>query len=88
MRVFKASEQIAGLISVACCYMKLSCDNEVLSCDNEVPSCDNEVTSLEAVGYPLSDFVRLLLPNSALSYQAREVACHSIEIYYQQLQGS
>ena len=74
MRVFKASEQIVGLISVACCYMKLS--------------CDGEMQPLQTVGYPVSEFVRLLLPVSALSYEAREVACHSIETYYQQLQGS
>lgn len=34
----------------------------------------------QPVGYPLSSFVQSLA-NSSLSYQAREVACHAIEMY-------
>lgn len=37
-------------------------------------------------GYPLSQFVRSL-PRHGLSYKAREVACHSMEIYVQRLTG-
>ena len=82
MRVFRESEEIAGLVSLGCCYMKLSSleDND---CSNHssLSSADSE-----ALGYPLSDFVHSLLPSSSLSYEAREVACHSIDSYSRQLQ--
>ena len=73
MKVFKESEQIVGLVSLGCCYMKLS-------------SYEN-ASSAEAVGYPLSGYVCSLLPGSSLSYEAREVACHSMEDYSQRLEG-
>ena len=73
MKAFRESHQIVGLVSLGCCYMKLSSHENALSA--------------ETVGYPLSDYVRSLLPESALSYEAREVACHSIEDYCQRLEG-
>ena len=74
MKVFRESEQICGVVSLGCCYMKLSC-------------CHGDPLLGEAVGYPLSKFVRSLLPRSSLSYEAREVSCHSIETYRQRLKG-
>ena len=74
MKAFRESDQIVGLVSLGCCYMKLS-------------SHEN-ASSAETVGYPLSDYVRSLLPESSLSYEAREVACHSIEDYCQRLEGA
>ena len=78
MRVFRESEEIAGLISLGCCYMKLSCRDG--SCNDYTSS------SAEALGYPLSEFVGSLLPGSSLSYEAREVSCHSIDAYSKYLQ--
>lgn len=74
VKVFGQSEKIAGLVSIGCCYMKLC--------------CHGDAASQAAVGYPLSEFVRSLDPSSSLSYEAREVACHSIEAYSKQLQGT
>lgn len=37
-------------------------------------------------GYPMSDFVSNL-PHSALSYEAREIACHFADSYLQRLKG-
>ncbi len=78
MRVFRESEAIAGLVSLGCCYMKLSSQEDI--------SDSIDRPSSPALGYPLSDFVLSLLPSSSLSYAAREVACHSIDSYSQQLQ--
>ncbi len=39
-------------------------------------------------GYPLSQFVaQLPAPRGRLSYEAREVACHSMEAYRERLRG-
>lgn len=73
MRVFRENEQIVGLVSVGCCYMKLSCNGD----ESSGTTC----------AYPMSEFVSSLLPGSSLSYEAREVACHSIEVYSQRLEG-
>ena len=84
MRVFRESEDIAGLVSLGCCYMKLSSQEDTSdSVDHPSPSSSADSASL---GYPLSDFVLSLLPSSSLSYEAREVACHSIDSYSRQLQ--
>ncbi|KFM80912.1 Protein RRNAD1, partial [Stegodyphus mimosarum] len=37
--------------------------------------------------YPLSSFVRSL-PDHHLSYEAREMACHALEMYIQRLQAN
>ena len=83
MRVFRESEEIAGLVSLGCCYMKLSSQEDCSNCSDR-PSSSS--TDSKALGYPLSDFVSSLLPSSSLSYEAREVACHSIDSYSRQLQ--
>lgn len=41
----------------------------------------------EPVGYPMSKFVQQL-PHSALSYEAREMACHFADFYIQRLKGT
>ena len=84
MRVFRESEDIAGLVSLGCCYMKLSSRKDT-SDSIDRPSPPSSADSA-ALGYPLSDFVHSLLPSSSLSYEAREVACHSIDSYSRQLQ--
>ena len=81
MRVFRESEAIAGLVSLGCCYMKLSSQEY----HSDRPLLTSSADSA-ALGYPLSDFVLSLLPSSSLSYEAREVACHSIDSYGRQLQ--
>ena len=43
-------------------------------------------TGIGTLGYPLSEYVRSL-PGHTLSFEAREVACHSIEAYHERLRG-
>ncbi|GFT45465.1 protein RRNAD1 [Nephila pilipes] len=38
-------------------------------------------------GYPLSNFVKAL-PNNTLSYEAKEMACHALEMYIKRLQDN
>ncbi|KAG0720629.1 Protein RRNAD1 [Chionoecetes opilio] len=66
LRIFTSMPACRALVSVGCCYMKLSTSRE-----------EEEEGNL---GYPVSGFVRLL-PGHALSYEAREMACHAIEMY-------
>ena len=119
LRVYSQSKQIVGLVSVGCCYMKVTCSPPVPAkghmtvtcpqqpqdkpeecCMNDIPSRGLSVMppklsiaspnlSMQAglVGYPLSEIVKSL-PGHSLSYEAREVACHSIEVYRERLQGT
>ncbi|KAK3887915.1 hypothetical protein Pcinc_007998 [Petrolisthes cinctipes] len=69
LRLFSHTPNCHALVSVGCCYMKLTQDS---SNQTEFP------------GYPMSQFVRHL-PGHTLSYAAREVACHAIEMYASRL---
>ena len=128
-RLFSCSNQIVGLVSVGCCYMKLTCSDELQKYPDETvplpdhPSsfhksthyideqqskhmyvCTNnkddglelsssasaeppQNASLFLSGYPMSTLVRSL-PGHSLSYEAREVACHSIEVYLERCVGN
>ena len=66
LRMFTTSPHIVGLISVGCCYMKLTCATE------PHPSAP--------IGYPLSSKVKSLQTHT-LSYESRELACHALELY-------
>ena len=153
LRVYSQSDLIVGLVSVGCCYMKVTCNHpeaqycpvtngsiaesngsiaesngsiaesngsiaessgsiaesngsiaESSGCEMheyEVAvqergqvhshtmgstSCGN-ILPKNMSGYPLSTHVKSL-PRHSLSYEAREVACHSVETYRERLQGS
>ena len=77
-RTFNENDNIVGLVSVGCCYMKLSCD---MPCN-----ASHDSHSGGYLGYPLSTFVHSV-PKHVLSYEAREVACHSRDVYMKKLQG-
>ncbi|NXK57089.1 RRNAD protein, partial [Chauna torquata] len=68
LRHFARSPRVAAVTSVACCYMKLSTRHEPAGPGHPAP------------GYPLSAWVAGL-PGHALSYRAREAACHALEEY-------
>ncbi|CAK8693860.1 unnamed protein product [Clavelina lepadiformis] len=72
VRLFKESSSIKSLISVSCCYMKLTTD-----CINN-DACD--VTRASQIYYPMSDYVKSL-ENHELCYEFRKLACHSNEDY-------
>nr|XP_034320341.1 protein RRNAD1-like [Crassostrea gigas] len=72
LRVFASCSDIQGLASVGCCYMKLS-------------TAKNPGTM--PVGYSMSKFEQHL-PLSALSYEAREMACHFADSHIQKLKDN
>ncbi|CAN7977081.1 unnamed protein product [Ixodes persulcatus] len=71
VRLFTQTPAVQGLVSVGCCYMKLS--------------CDGTRNRGKRVGYPMSQHVLSLGESARLSYQAREVACHALEVYLSRL---
>lgn len=128
LRVYAQSRQVVGLLSVGCCYMKLSCPDEDEGRDSDtessavtvkvvskhtghwdnvpgdvIPTIDNtdgtaallfdgatrvRVNEGTGWGYPMSKCLTVLPASHAqLSYAAREVACHSIEMYRERLIG-
>ncbi|XP_028911817.1 protein RRNAD1 [Ornithorhynchus anatinus] len=66
LRLFAGSPGAAALVSVGCCYMRLSTETRSAP---DAPS---------APGYPLSTWVRGL-PGHELPYRSREAACHAQE---------
>ncbi|XP_076465559.1 uncharacterized protein LOC143297222 [Babylonia areolata] len=71
LRVFVNCPAVSALVSVGCCYMKLSAHSE----DDEA-HCEK--------GYPMSQFVQSLSAHP-LTYEAREMACHFADAYAQRL---
>ena len=70
LRMFTMCPRIIGLVSVGCCYMKLTC-----AAEPHPPT---------PIGYPLSSKIRSLDGHN-LSYESRELSCHAIEIYRSRL---
>jgi len=79
IRLFKESDDICALVSVACCYMKLTTDSDE---NKPFRICETNTTS-----YPMSEFTKSL-PSHELHYKARELACHAIEDYSIRLKGN
>ncbi|XP_002005384.3 protein RRNAD1 isoform X1 [Drosophila mojavensis] len=72
MRMFLSCEQAKFLNFVGCCYQKMS----------------TRAThpQMKLHGYPLSSQLQSA-DNSRLSYEAREIACHAMELYSSRLQS-
>ncbi|XP_065898432.1 methyltransferase-like protein 25B isoform X2 [Dysidea avara] len=68
LRMFCSSPQIVGLVNVGCCYMKLT------------SASSTEPHPSSPIGYPVSKAV-MSLDGHWLSYEARELACHALELY-------
>ncbi|KAM8712649.1 hypothetical protein ACLKA7_013046 [Drosophila subpalustris] len=75
MRMFLNCKQAKFLNFVGCCYQKMS--------------TQETQPNIELHGYPLSSQLQRQLKTEAhscqLSYEAREIACHAIELYYDRL---
>ncbi|CAI5798642.1 protein RRNAD1 isoform X1 [Podarcis lilfordi] len=80
LRHFARCPHVAGITSVACCYMKLTTAEAPVLPGPGPPPCPT------APGYPLSAWVSGL-PGHRLSYKAREGACHALEDYAWRLKG-
>ena len=73
IRLFKESDQIRAIVSVACCYMKIT-------------TAETKMLPESKICYPLSSYVKGI-ENHELSYKSRELACHAIEDFYERLLG-
>ncbi|XP_075168374.1 methyltransferase-like protein 25B [Haematobia irritans] len=71
MRMFLKCDQAKFLNFVGCCYMKMT--------TQDAPSPSN------VYGYPMSEYLREKPTLSKLSYEAREISCHAIELYNERL---
>ena len=102
LRIFARSNQVVGVVCVGCCYMKLTTllnhtpsidhtssgghtpSKDHASSSGHTPSSDH--TSMgECEGYPMSRFLKEC--GHILSYEARELACHSIATYKERFKG-
>ncbi|NXG42778.1 RRNAD protein, partial [Psilopogon haemacephalus] len=72
LRHFAGSPWVCAVVSVGCCYMKLSTASR------------RALPGLPPPGYPLSASVSAL-PGHHLSYRALEGACHALEEYRERL---
>lgn len=87
LRHFVSCPQVRGITSVACCYMKITTQE-----NPSPPGLISPPTPLSPstehfpfeFGYPMSSLVREL-PGHQLSYKAREGACHAVEDYVRRL---
>nr|XP_023955648.1 protein RRNAD1 isoform X2 [Chrysemys picta bellii] len=84
LRHFTRCPHVVAMTSVACCYMKLTTQEEPTPPGLAAPSPPS--TDWPKYGYPLSAWVSGL-PGHALSYKAREVACHAVEDYVLRLRS-
>lgn len=78
MNLFLNCSQAKFINLVGCCYLKLS------AVSNTNPLTDGN----EFVGYPLSSYLQHSTPldRVALSFEAKEIACHAIETYTMRLE--
>ncbi|XP_073847672.1 methyltransferase-like protein 25B [Musca autumnalis] len=79
MRMFIKCQQAKFLNFVGCCYMKLS-SAECCGGESKLSS-----SSGKDYGYPLSNYLRRNIASSMLSYEAREISCHAMELYHERL---
>lgn len=87
LRHFIHCPHVRGITSVACCYMKITTEE-----DPSPPGLVEEAGARPATrdgapsgfGYPMSSWVGGL-PGHRLSYKAREGACHAAEDYARRL---
>ncbi|XP_043198856.1 protein RRNAD1-like [Amphibalanus amphitrite] len=72
LRQFVRSPQCGAVVSVGCCYMKLS-----------TPPADGGTRPPTWAGYPLSGLVAETVDRHGydMTYEAREMSCHAIEEY-------
>lgn len=84
LRHFANCPHVQVITSVACCYMKISTQENPNPPGVIQPQASQATIQHSEFGYPMSDWVRGL-PGHQLSYKAREGACHAIEDYLHRL---
>lgn len=70
MNFFLVTNEAKFINLVGCCYFKITTSN-------------NLTDNIQNNGYPLSDYLRNIIEPKwhRLSFEAREIACHAIEVY-------
>ncbi|XP_072249851.1 methyltransferase-like protein 25B [Leuresthes tenuis] len=87
LRHFVNCPHVRGITSVACCYMKITTEENPTPPGLVIPPSPltpNPELSPSEFGYPMSSWVGGL-PGRQLSYKAREGACHAVEDYMRRL---
>ncbi|KAM6910410.1 methyltransferase-like protein 25B [Xenentodon cancila] len=87
LRHFVNCPHVRGITSVACCYMKISTEENPTPpglVTAPTPPTQGADTLPSEFGYPMSSWVKGL-PGHRLSYKAREGACHAVEDYVRRL---
>uniref|UniRef100_H2ZEG7 Methyltransferase domain-containing protein n=1 Tax=Ciona savignyi TaxID=51511 RepID=H2ZEG7_CIOSA len=73
VKLFAECHEVTAVVSVACCYMKITTDLD----QPQMGRMNNQEDSYR---YPLSEFVQKL-PDHCLPYKSREASCHALEDY-------
>ena len=81
IRLFKESDSIQALVSVACCYIKLTTDSNDRGKEFRSEACVRSRTC-----YPMSDFVKSV-EGHQLSYKSLKLACHGLEAFQLRLKS-
>lgn len=76
--MFLQCKQAKFLNFVGCCYQKLT-TNDICLTKNPNPN------PIPNYGYPLSKYLKDMTSDVRLSYEAREISCHAMELYNERL---
>jgi len=99
LRLFAQSPEVVAVASVGCCYMKLTdlaispkgggkLPGNVFVQNETALSCSNAAQPTGSIlGYPMSRYMQTECCLN-LSYEAKELSCHSIEAIKVKLKGS
>lgn len=92
MRMFLKCKQARFLNFVGCCYQKLTTKDHRQAkpqkekiCYGDLSKIDNREEESPFYGYPLSDYLKESFKDVRLSYEAREISCHAMELYNERL---
>ncbi|KAM7341958.1 methyltransferase-like protein 25B [Cochliomyia hominivorax] len=86
MRMFLQCKQAKFLNFVGCCYQKLFTREKRPENKQKVKKyCVSNEMEPKFFGYPLSDYLKSNTGDVRLSYEAREISCHAMELYNERL---
>lgn len=75
---------------VGCCYFKITLSTSTAAASTNGSDANENAMRINSIGYPLSDYLLKSADTKwpHLSFEAREIACHAIEVYAQRLAQS